>query len=103
MVTSVRQETHIPDELADTLADRTYQVTYPWCGIIREDVVGTQNKSNNNKNNQNIKRRGEPRSMRQHKLADRTYQATYPWCGIIREDIVCTHKDTHAPGSHSRY
>ena len=54
----VRQETHLPDELAD-----------------RDNTT----------------------------LADRTYQATNPWCGIIREDIIGTHKDTHAPGSHSRY
>ena len=37
MVTSVRHETHIPCELTDILADRTYQATYPWCGA----VIGT--------------------------------------------------------------
>ena len=41
VVTLMRQETHIPDESTDTLADRTYQATYSWCGIIREDVIGT--------------------------------------------------------------
>ena len=32
---------HIPCELTDILADRTYQTTYPWCGVVREDVIGT--------------------------------------------------------------
>ena len=41
----VRQETHLPDELADrdntTPADRTYQAIYPWCRSVREDIIGT--------------------------------------------------------------
>ena len=42
---SVRQETHLPDKSADrdntTLAERAYQATYPWCGIVREDIIST--------------------------------------------------------------
>jgi len=43
---SVRQETHLLDKSADRdntmQADRTYQATYPWCGIVREDVGTNQ-------------------------------------------------------------
>ena len=41
MVTSVGHETHIPNESTDILADRTYQATYPWCGVDSQGVSST--------------------------------------------------------------